>query len=136
MTNRPIWLSPKGVGTEWVVVPIGPDNRAACVHPCSAGAHLPAQTPLRGAFSASELGPPFTTPEHLELKASIRKFPRRLSAQVTVGGITGLLYVVTPFWPDWIEAVSGWDPDQHKGSFEWLIVLFLLVSLATLDGLP
>jgi hypothetical protein len=85
MTNRPIWLSPKGVGTEWVVVPIGPDNRAASVHPCSAGAHLPAQTPLRGAFFASELGPPFTTPEHLELKASIRKFPRCLSAQVTVG---------------------------------------------------
>jgi hypothetical protein len=42
---------------EMVVVPIGPDNRAALVHPCSAGAHLPARTPLRGLF-ASELGPP------------------------------------------------------------------------------
>jgi len=71
------------------------------------------------------------------LKASIRKIPRRFWAQVTVGGITGLLYVVTPFWPDWIEAISGWDPDQHKGSFEWLTVLFLLVvMLAMLDGLP
>ena len=26
------------------------------------------------------------------------------------------------FVPDWIEFVSGWDPDQGDGSAEWLIV--------------
>jgi hypothetical protein len=34
---------------------------------------------------------------------------------------------VTIFWHDWIEALTGWDPDQHNGSAEWLIVAGLLV---------
>ena len=35
------------------------------------------------------------------------------------------LAIVTPFAPDWIEVVSGWDPDQHDGSVERLIVIGL-----------
>ena len=38
-----------------------------------------------------------------------------------------ILCVITPVWPDWIEAISGWDPDQHDGSVEWLIAAALLV---------
>ena len=34
---------------------------------------------------------------------------------------------MTIFWRDWIEALTGWDPDQHNGSAEWLIVVCLLV---------
>jgi hypothetical protein len=30
--------------------------------------------------------------------------------------------VVTLFWHDWIEAVFRVDPDQGKGSAEWLVV--------------
>jgi hypothetical protein len=48
---------------------------------------------------------------------------------------TGLLAVLTAFWPDWIEVASGWDPDQRSGSLEWAIVAVLLVvslSLAVL----
>ena len=109
-----------GFGTKWVAVPNGPDNHAAQSTAAQVGAHRPAQPPCAGLFRMAA-GPSFSgNREHLELKVSTRKFPHRFWAQVTVGGITGLLYVVTPFWPDWIEAISGWDPDQHKGSFDGL----------------
>ena len=36
--------------------------------------------------------------------------------------ITGFLAVLTAVWPDWIEAVSGFQPDKHDGSFEWMLV--------------
>jgi hypothetical protein len=36
------------------------------------------------------------------------------------------LAVLTIFWPDWIEALTGCDPDQHAGLVEWLIVIALL----------
>jgi hypothetical protein len=55
-------------------------------------------------------------------------------AEVALAGITGFLYFATPYCPDWIEAISGWDPDQHKGSIEWVIVMALLmVALAVLN---
>jgi hypothetical protein len=44
-----------------------------------------------------------------------------------LAALAGLLCVITPFWPDWIEAISGWDPDQHDGSVEWMIAAGLLV---------
>jgi len=56
---------------------------------------------------------------------------RRLRAvfwiEAGLATLTGLLCVITPFWPDWIEAISGWDPDQHDGSVEWMIAAGLLV---------
>jgi hypothetical protein len=36
--------------------------------------------------------------------------------------------VITLISPDWIEIVSGWDPDQHNGSIEWLIAGVLLIT--------
>jgi hypothetical protein len=39
--------------------------------------------------------------------------------------IFGMLAI---FWPEWIEALTGYDPDQHDGVAEWLIVLTLLSS--------
>jgi len=37
------------------------------------------------------------------------------------------LALITPIFPDWIEFVSGWDPDQHDGSVERMIVVGLFV---------
>jgi hypothetical protein len=38
--------------------------------------------------------------------------------------------VLSIFWRDWIEALTGYDPDRHDGTVEWLIVVALL-STAT-----
>ena len=40
---------------------------------------------------------------------------------------TGLLALVSLFWQDSIEALTGFDPDSHDGSVEWLIVIGLAV---------
>jgi hypothetical protein len=76
--------------------------------------------------------------EEPALTLQIRNLPPRFWAQAVLGGTTGLLYVVTPFRPDWIEAIyGGFDPDQHDGSIEWIIVMaMLVVTLAMLGGLP
>lgn len=47
--------------------------------------------------------------------------------EIILASFTGLLGLITPFFPDWIEAVSGWDPDQHDGSVERMIVVGLCV---------
>ena len=27
------------------------------------------------------------------------------------------------FWVDWIEALTGFEPDQNDGTVEWLVVI-------------
>jgi hypothetical protein len=51
----------------------------------------------------------------------------RVGLETAVALLAGLLGVVTIFWHDWIEALTGLDPDQHNGSAEWLVVAGLLV---------
>jgi hypothetical protein len=51
----------------------------------------------------------------------------RAGLESAIALLAGLLGVVTIFWHDWIEALTGWDPDHHNGSVEWLFVAVLLV---------
>ena len=48
-----------------------------------------------------------------------------------LAGLTGVLGVVTIFWRDWIEMLTGWDPDHHNGSVEVGLVVVLLIMSAT-----
>jgi tetrahydromethanopterin S-methyltransferase subunit E len=41
--------------------------------------------------------------------------------------LTGFLGLLTIFWRDWIEGLTGWDPDHHSGSAEVGIIVGLLV---------
>jgi hypothetical protein len=63
------------------------------------------------------------------------KFRRRFWILATLTTLTGVLALITPIFPDWIEFISGWDPDQHDGSVEAMIVIGLFVVTATLFGL-
>jgi hypothetical protein len=56
-----------------------------------------------------------------------RNFRRLFWVEIGSAAITGLLALITPIFPDWIEFVSGWDPDQHDGSVERIIVVGLFV---------
>jgi hypothetical protein len=46
----------------------------------------------------------------------------------------GTLGILTIFWHDWIEVLTGWDPDHHSGSMEWILVVGLL-AVAVWAGL-
>lgn len=52
---------------------------------------------------------------------------RRFWLETGVAIITGILFVITLVWHDWVEIVFNVDPDQGNGSLEWLIVAALLV---------
>jgi hypothetical protein len=56
----------------------------------------------------------------------------RMRLEAALALFAGALGVLTAFWHDWIEALTGWDPDHHNGSFEWLIVAVLLAIAAGL----
>jgi hypothetical protein len=45
-----------------------------------------------------------------------------------VAGFCGGLALLTIFWPDWIETLTGYDPDRHNGTVEWLIAIAFLAS--------
>jgi hypothetical protein len=59
--------------------------------------------------------------------ASIRA---RFWVEAGLAALSGFLGILTLFTRDWIEALTGFDPDNHNGSFEWVIVaVLLLVSI-------
>jgi hypothetical protein len=61
---------------------------------------------------------------------------RRSKVRAQLEGIAalcaGILGILTIFWHDWIEALTGWDPDHHNGSVEWIVVIGLLALSAAM----
>jgi Na+-driven multidrug efflux pump len=53
-------------------------------------------------------------------------------SETAVAVLAGLLGILTIFWHDWIEALTGSDPDHHNGSTEWIIVVVLLAVAAAM----
>ena len=49
----------------------------------------------------------------------------RFWVEVGLAALCALLAILTLFTRDWIEALTGFDPDNHNGSFEWMIVAAL-----------
>lgn len=59
------------------------------------------------------------------MKSTVRT---RFWVEAGIASLYLLLAVVTFIWRDWIEVVTGIDPDLHDGSSEWIAVdaLFLV----------
>jgi hypothetical protein len=58
----------------------------------------------------------------------------RVRLETAIASVAGALGLLTAVWHDWIEALTGWDPDHHNGGLEWLIVA-VLFAIAALIGL-
>lgn len=58
----------------------------------------------------------------------------RAALESVIALCAGPLGLVTVFWRDWIEILTGWDPDHHNGTAEWLIVVVLL-AVAVVAGI-
>jgi hypothetical protein len=55
-----------------------------------------------------------------------------MTLEAALAGLAATLGALTLFWHDWIEGLTGWDPDHHSGYFEWLIATGLLLLAALL----
>jgi hypothetical protein len=64
-----------------------------------------------------------------------RRVRSRFWLELGLASLTGILLLVTLASREWIEAVTGWDPDRHSGSLEWGIVLGLLALTALAAGI-
>ena len=64
----------------------------------------------------------------------MRRSKIRVRLEVAVALSAGILSILTIFWHDWIEVLTGWDPDQHNGTVEWAVVVGLL-AVAVVMGL-
>ena len=58
----------------------------------------------------------------------------RFWVEAGLAALCGFLGILTLFTRDWIEALTGFDTDNHNGSFEWTIVaaLFLVCILLSI----
>jgi hypothetical protein len=55
----------------------------------------------------------------------------RVRVEMAVALSAGVLGILTIFWHNWIEVLTGRDPDHHDGSVEWILVVGLLAVALT-----
>jgi hypothetical protein len=56
------------------------------------------------------------------------KIRRRFWPESATAAIAAGLAVLTAVWPDWIEHLTGQDPDNGNGSLEWYLTAGFAVT--------
>lgn len=56
----------------------------------------------------------------------------RFWVEAGLASLSGLLAILTLLWQDWLEALTGFEPDARSGSFEWAIVGSMVVASVVL----
>ena len=59
----------------------------------------------------------------------------RIKIEKGAAAVIGAFAVLSIFWRDWIEGLTGWDPDHHSGSAELAIVVGLFALAAAAYGI-
>ncbi len=57
---------------------------------------------------------------------------RRFWVEAALATLTMALTALTLVWRDWIEALSGIDPDGHGGALEWAVLTALVAATLAL----
>jgi hypothetical protein len=58
-----------------------------------------------------------------------------LATERIIAALTAVLAVVTTAWPQWIELLTGADPDRGDGLLEWALVGGLAAAALISAGL-
>lgn len=59
----------------------------------------------------------------------------RFWIEALLAAVAAIMVIVTLVSREWIEALTGWDPDHGDGSAEWLITIGLVVVAVAFGAL-
>jgi hypothetical protein len=65
-----------------------------------------------------------------ELLSNERELPIRVKGEIGLTLLSGMLFLLTIAWPEWIEGLFKVSPDAGSGWVEWAISGILLVVTA------
>lgn len=62
------------------------------------------------------------------------KLRTRFWLEIALASLCLFLAMLTLVSREWIEALTGLDPDHHNGSLEWAVVAVLFVATVAVGG--